>query len=543
MMQPSWYKNAIFYSLDVETFYDSNGDGIGDFEGLTAKLDYIASLGVTCLWLLPFYPSPNRDNGYDIMDYYNVDSRLGTLGDFAEFMHQAQERGIRVLVDLVVNHTSNQHPWFQESRKSPDSPFRDFYVWREEPPETEEGELMFPGVQESLWEYDEEAGAYYLHRFYKEQPDLNIANPKVREEICKIMGFWLEMGASGFRIDAAPYLIEPLGIEGVRAEDLRQFIPQMYDFVRLRRSDAILLAETNITVEKIPFYFGEGDRVQMLFNFILNQNLFLALARQETAALEQTLKSLPEKPARCQWLNFIRHHDELNLKHLSDGEIQDVFHAFAPEERMQIYGRGIRRRLAPMVNNERDRIELIYSLLFSLPGTPMLRYGDEIGMGEDLSLEGRKSVRTAMQWADAKNGGFSSAPADQLARPMIAEGEYSFHNVNVTKQQRDPSALINWIERIIRMRKQCIAFGRGDWDLIDSDQPSVFAHCSHLPEHSMLAVHNLSGEPCTAALKTERLREWVEVFSNKPYDPPPDESSVHLSAYGYRWFEVTYHNP
>lgn len=543
MMQPSWYQNAIFYSLDVETFFDTNGDGVGDFQGLTTKLDYLASLGINCLWLLPFYPSPNRDNGYDIVDYYNVDSRLGTLGDFAEFMHQAEERGIRVLLDLVVNHTSHQHPWFQASRSDPDSPFRDYYVWRKNPPENDSEELLFPGVQESLWEYDEKADAYYLHRFYKEQPDLNIAHQAVRDEICKIMGFWLEMGASGFRVDAAPYLIEPLGIKGARLEDLGQFIPEMYDFVRLRRSDAILVAEANVETDRIPFYFGEGDRMQMLFNFLLNQYMFLALAREDASTLEYGLKHLPKIPPRTQWLNFVRHHDELNLKHLSDSEREEIFAAFAPEPEMQIYGRGVRRRLAPMVNGDRRRIELIYSLLFSLPGTPLLRYGDEIGMGDDLSLNGRDSVRTAMQWADTDNGGFSSAPAKELSRPMITEGDYSYSQVNVTSQQRDSSALINWIERIIRLRKQYISFGRGDWELIQTEPSCVFAHCCYLPDRAIVALHNLSSQPCNATLHADHLSHWVEVFSDRLYDDQPTPDHLPLTPYGYRWIEVTRNDP
>lgn len=478
------------------------------------------------------------------MDYYNIDPRLGTLGEFVEFMHQAEERGIRVLLDLVVNHTSNQHPWFQSCRSDPNSPFREYYVWRKEPPQQSSEKVAFPGTQESLWEYDEQAGEYYLHRFYKEQPDLNIANPAVREEICRIMGFWLELGASGFRIDAAPFLIEPLGIEGAKAEDLRQFIPEMYDFVSHRRSDGILIAEANVKAEQIPFYFGEGRRMQMLFNFLLNQYTFLALARGEVSDLSYGLKHLPTIPPSTQWLNFIRHHDELNLNHLSQEERQDVFQAFAPEKTMQIYGRGIRRRLPPMVNNDRSRIELIYSLLFSLPGTPLLRYGDEIGMGDDLSLEGRNSVRTPMQWADAENGGFSSAPADKLSRPMIREGDYGYSQVNVTYQQRDPNALINWIERIIRMRKQCISFGRGEWELIDTDSPCIFSHCCYLSDRAMLAVHNLSDQPCTATLQTQHLSNLVEVFSNHPYDPPSEHSlSIPLTPYGYRWFEVVRHTP
>jgi maltose alpha-D-glucosyltransferase/alpha-amylase len=317
----------------------------------------------------------------------------------------------------------------------------------------------------------------------------------------------------------------------------------MYDFVSLRRSDAILVAEANVTADRIPFYFGEGDRMQMLFNFLLNQHLFLALAREEAKELESGLQRLPSIPPRTQWLNFIRHHDELNLNHLNPDERQAIFQAFAPEPAMRIYqGRGVRRRLAPMVNNDRRRLELIYSLLFSLPGTPLLRYGDEIGMGDDLSLEGRQSVRTAMQWADAKNGGFSSAPADQLARPIITTGEYGYAQVNVNRQHRDPQALINWIERMIRIRKQAIALGRGEWELITNDAPCVFAICCFLPARAILTVHNLSGQPCTAVLEAPHLHNWVEIFGDQSYDAPTSQQ-VPLGPYGYRWFEVTRAGP
>lgn len=423
-MKDLWYKNAIVYSLDVETFMDSDGNGVGDFQGLINRLDYLSALGITCLWLLPFYPSPNRDNGYDVMDYYNIDPRLGTLGDFVEFMHQARERGIRVLIDLVVNHTSNQHPWFVAAKSDKNSKYHDYYVWSENPPKTPPELLVFPDVEDSIWEYDEQANTYYLHHFYKEQPDLNIANPAVREEICKIMGFWLELGVSGFRIDAVPFLIKGIGIEGADPEKLRGFLEEMRDFVSSRQGDAVLLAEANVDREQIPVYFAKGDRMHILFNFLLNQHLFLALARQESTALREGLKTLPDIPDICQWLNFVRHHDELTLDRITSSEREEIFAAFAPEKTMQIFGRGIRRRLPPMMGGSRRRIELIYSLLFTLPGTPMLRYGEEIGMGDDLSLEGRDSVRTVMQWSDAANGGFSTAATDALARPAIANGEY-----------------------------------------------------------------------------------------------------------------------
>ncbi|OWY68389.1 trehalose synthase [cyanobacterium TDX16] len=538
-MQNLWYKNAIVYSLDVETFMDSDGDGVGDFPGLTQKLDYLAGLGITCLWLLPFYPSPNRDNGYDVMDYYSVDPRLGTLGDFVEFMHKARERGIRVIVDLVVNHTSIAHPWFQAARSDRNSKYRDYYVWSDNPPPADPKHIAFPDVEDSLWDYDEQAGAYYLHHFYKEQPDLNIANPAVREEICKIMGFWLELGVSGFRIDAAPFLIMGIGIPEAKAEDLEGFLIDMRAFLVSRRADAVLLAEANVDADQIPVYFGNGDKMQLLFSFLLNQHMFLALARQDAAALIDGLKILPDAHRSCQWLNFVRHHDELTLDRLKESEIQEIFQAFAPEENMQMWGRGIRRRLPPMFGGDRQRVELVYSLLLTLPGTPMLRYGEEIGMGDDLSLEGRGSVRTVMQWSSRANGGFSSAPADKLARPAIAKGEYGYQKLNVTSQQRDPISVLSWMERAIRTRKQYPEFGSGKWEIIATEEPSVFAHSSQQNGNTVIAVHNLSAQSCTVSLKSAEYPHLLDVFSDRFYEQMDCNSKeIEISGYGYRWFQL-----
>ncbi|NJK66131.1 MAG: trehalose synthase [Richelia sp. CSU_2_1] len=539
MNKDLWYKNAIIYSLDVETFMDSDGDGVGDFQGLTNRLNYLSGLGITCLWLLPFYPSPNRDNGYDVMDYYNIDPRLGTLGDFVEFMHQAGERGIRVLIDLVVNHTSDRHPWFLAAKSDKNSKYRNYYVWSENPPKTDPKQLIFPDVEDSIWEYDAQAEAYYLHHFYKEQPDLNIANPAVREEICKIMGFWLELGVSGFRIDAAPFLINGIGIEGADPEQMHAFLTEMEEFLSSRHSNAVLLAEANVAPDRISIYFNNGDRMHVLFNFLLNQHMFLALARQESAALRDGLKILPDIPPVCQWLNFVRHHDELTLDCISSAERDEIFAAFAPEETMQIFGRGIRRRLPPMVGGDRRRIELVYSLLFSLPGTPMLRYGEEIGMGDDLSLEGRGSVRTVMQWSDAPNGGFSTAANDALARPAIADGEYSYKKVNVAAAQRDRDSLINWIDRAIRIRKQCPELGRGNWHILETDSPSVFAHCCDWEGRTVIAIHNLADKPCTATLKSPKYTHLFDLFGDRLYECLDANSlSIPLEAYGYRWFRV-----
>lgn len=540
-MQSLWYKNAILYSLDVETFMDSNGDGIGDFPGLTQRLDYLAGLGITCLWLHPFYPSPNRDDGYDVMDYYNIDPRLGSLGDFTDFMQAAEERGIRVLIDLVVNHTSIQHPWFQSARSSHDSPYRHYYVWSEDPPPTDPAELVFPDAETSIWEYDERAEAYYLHHFYKEQPDLNISNPIVREEIRKIIHFWLALGVSGFRVDAVPYFVK--NVEGLAEQyNLESFLIELREYVSVRNPDAVLLAEANVESESFPFYFGAGDRMQMLFSFFANQKKFLALARQDATPLAEGLQQLPDIPKAGQWLNFVRHHDELTLDQLSEPEQQEIFHAFAPEPQMQIYGRGIRRRLPPMVQGDRRQIELIYSLLFTLPGIPLLRYGDEIGMGDDLSLPDRDSVRTPMQWSEQPNGGFSTAAADRLPKPVIVDGPYGYPQVNVATQQRQPDSLLNWFDRVIRIRKQCPEFGCGKWQILATDEPAVFAHCCQQGNQTVLTVHNLSDHACSVTLPfdlpIDLPIDWVELLSDHPYEPLENTRSISLKPYGYRWFRL-----
>jgi maltose alpha-D-glucosyltransferase/alpha-amylase len=537
-----WYKDAVIYSLDVDSFQDSNGDGIGDFRGLSERLDYLASLGVTCLWLLPFYPSPNRDNGYDVMDYYGVDPRLGTLGDFVELMHRARERGIRVLVDLVVNHTSDQHPWFQSARRSPDSPYRDYYVWSETLPKNWNQGMVFPGFQDSIWTWDEEAGAYYLHRFYVHQPDLNIANPAVREEICRIMGFWLELGVSGFRLDAAPFLIEMKGADsepGEDGEDRYAYLREFRDFLSWRRGDAILLAEANVDRKKVAQYFGDDARIHMLFAFLVNQYLFLSLAKQEAAPLARGLQMPPPPPPTGQWANFLRNHDELDLGRLSTEERQKVFQELGPEPAMQLYDRGLRRRLPPMLGGDRRRIEMAYSLMFSLPGTPVLRYGEEIGMGEDLSLAERESVRTAMQWSDEKNGGFSTLrSANALARSVISGGDYGIERINVAAQQRDPSSLLHWMARLISARKQCPEIGWGAWEILEAGDPAVFALRCTWNEGSVITVHNLADREVAVRLRIDGGEPLFELIGDRPYELIDSDEEIVLRPYGYRWFRL-----
>jgi maltose alpha-D-glucosyltransferase/alpha-amylase len=538
-----WYKHAVIYCLDVETFQDSDGDGTGDFRGLTGRLDHVTSLGATALWLLPFFPSPNRDNGYDVSDYYGVDPRLGTLGDFVDFVRAARERGIRVIIDLVVNHTSDQHPWFQAARNDPDSPYRDYYVWSDEKPADADEGVVFPGVQESVWTYDEEAGAYYYHRFYEHQPDLNIANPAVREEIRKIMGFWLELGVSGFRLDAAPFLVEVKEEHVAEREPdaPHELLRHLREFLSWRRGDAVLLAEANVEMAKIPQYFGDGNKMHMLFHFMANQRLFLALTRGEAAPLVEGLQAPPEIPESAQWAHFLRNHDELDLGRLSDRERAEVFAEMAPDPDMQLYGRGIRRRLLPMLGGDRRRLELAYALMFSLPGTPVLRYGQEIGMGDDLSLEERNSVRTTMQWTPEENGGFSSAPAEKLVRPAIRQGRYGYPALNVRDQQRDADSFLNWMERLVRVRRECPEWGWGAWRMLETGEPSVFAHRCEWRGGVVIAVHNLADHPRDVTLTVEEpeAEHLVDLLGDRRYEPVDGGfHRVQLEGFGYRWFRV-----
>ncbi|MPZ74077.1 MAG: trehalose synthase [Nitriliruptorales bacterium] len=492
-----WWKNAIVYCLDVETFLDSNGDGIGDFNGLTERVDYLAGLGVTCLWLMPFFPSPNRDDGYDVTDFYGVDERLGSLGDFVVFMRAAKDRGLRVIVDMVVNHTSDRHPWFRSARSSRKSPYRDYYVWRDEPAEQPDAEPVFPDAENSIWSYDERAGQYYLHHFYAHQPDLNFVNPAVREEIAKIAGYWLELGVDGFRVDAVPFLIE-MGGTGVTEMDLdpHAMLRDLKAFMTRRRGDALLLGEVNLPHKDLKTFFGgsRGDEIQLLFDFPLMQAMYLALARRDARPLRTSFKRMPDVTDEGQWARFVRNHDELTLDKLTDAQRQEVFDAFGPDGSMQLYGRGLRRRLPPMFDGDEARIRLAYSLLFTLPGTPTLFYGEEIGMGENLDIDGRVSVRTPMQWTDGRNAGFSTARPSRLRRPLV-EGRFGPLAVNVAAAERDSDSLLNWMERAIRRRRETPEFGWGEWSLLDTDHNAVFAHRCEWEGRTVLAVHNLSDGP------------------------------------------------
>jgi maltose alpha-D-glucosyltransferase/alpha-amylase len=534
-MAKYWYKNAIIYSLHVEMFMDANGDGIGDFQGLTRSLDYLAGLGITCIWLLPFFPSPNRDHGYDIADYLNVDPRYGTLGHLVEFLDAAEERGIRVIIDLVLNHTSVDHPWFQAARKDRNSPYRKYYIWLDEKPANPYEDIIFAHHQNGNWEYDEVAKQYYYHTFYQHQPDLNITNPDVRQEIQYILHFWLKLGIAGFRMDAVPHMIRDKGNEK-SGDDPFQFLKDIRFFVEEQRKDGLLLAEVDTEPHEYKRFFGDSNQVHMLLNFYVNNYLFLSLARKEAVPLKKAYEKLPQLTIKEQMGIFVRNHDELDLERLTDEEREEVYKAFAPAEDMRIYGRGIRRRLAPMLNNNRKWMELVYSLMFTLPGTPVLHYGDELGMGEDLSLPERNSVRTVMQWSGEGHGGFSASKKQTISTPVISEGEYGYRKINVHKQMRDPLSFLNWIERIISVRKECIEFGYGDFKLIDVDHPGVLALISHYKSGIAIAVHNFTDEPLTVTLD-KHYEHLIEYFSDQKYDGVQQKvKQLQLGPFGYRWF-------
>jgi maltose alpha-D-glucosyltransferase / alpha-amylase len=535
-----WWKNAVIYCLDVELFADGDDDGCGDFPGLTGKVDYLAGLGVTCIWLMPFYPTPNKDNGYDISDFYGVDPRLGTLGDLVEFLRAARERGIRVIADLVVNHTSDQHPWFQSARADERSPWRDFYVWADEQPEGPPG-VVFPDAEDSNWDYDEVAGKWFLHRFYSHMPDLNIANPRVRDEINKIVGYWLELGLSGFRVDAAPFVIELAGTEAERGQDPHDFLVNLRAFLNRRRGDAILLAEANLPPEDQRRFFGDegGDEMHMLFNFVLNQHVFLALVRQDPAPITKALREQPPVPETNQWANFVKNHDELTLDKLSDDERQEVFAALAPDPDMRSFGRGIRRRVPTMLEGDRDRMELLYSLLFTLPGSPVLLYGEEIGLGDDQRVEGRAAVRVAMQWSPGPKAGFTTGDP---AVPLVSDGPFGPDKVNVATERRDPESLLNWMERAIRTRKELPELGWGAWRVLDTDHPAVLAHRCDWQGRGVLVLHNLGPEPVKVGVDlgddVEAGRPLADLLGNRHHEPATTGQPMALHGFGYRWLRL-----
>ncbi|MGF2950120.1 alpha-amylase family protein [Microbacterium alcoholitolerans] len=531
-----WWRTAVFYCLDVETFQDSDGDGVGDFAGLASRIDDLAALGVTCIWLMPFQKTPDRDDGYDISDFYAVDPRLGDFGHVTETIRVAHDRGIRVVIDLVINHTSDRHPWFVSARRSRDSPHRDYYVWRDKPPRNEQP-TMFPGEESSTWEHDERTDQYYLHSFYRHQPDLNLANPAVRSEIARVIGFWLKLGIDGFRVDAVPFLVT--GDGKAHSNDPHSFLQEVHRFVGRREGSALLLGEVGLTHDEQLTYFGDrGTELDLQFDFLTAQAAFLAFARQDATPLAEVLRARPEVDVRHGWSMFLRNHDELSLALLSEEERNEVFDAFAPEEHQRVYGRGIVRRLAPMLGDDPRRLRMAYSLLFSLPGAPMLYYGEEIGMGELEGDLGRGAMRGAMQWDSGPSAGFTAA-GTRRRRRRIAKGGYAPEYVNVHDQRRDPDSLWSFISGLAARYRSTPEIAWGALRVLDVNESRVLVHTTTADRVQFVALHNLSSEPVTVRLPAlgEESSHTVLIESATSAADADYRDQV-LDGYGYRWLRV-----
>ncbi|MCB0047758.1 MAG: maltose alpha-D-glucosyltransferase [Caldilineaceae bacterium] len=539
--QSHWYKDAIFYELYVRAFADGNGDGNGDFRGLITKLDYIQSLGVDCIWLLPMYPSPLVDDGYDIAGYFDIHRDYGTLDDFKAFLEAAHARGLRVITDLVLNHTSDQHPWFQASRNSRVDAKRDYYVWSDTDEKYPEVRIIFLDTEPSNWTLDERTGQYFWHRFYKEQPDLNYDNPEVQAAMLDVMSFWLDMGIDGFRADAVPYLFEREGTNGENLPETHAYLKRVRAYLDQHYSDRILLAEANQWPEEVVEYFGTGeDEFHMGFHFPVMPRLYMALRQGDRTPVVEIMRHTPPIPDGCQWCMFLRNHDELTLEMVTEEERQWMWQEYAPDPRMRL-NLGIRRRLAPLVDNDRRRIELLNSLLFTLPGAPIVYYGDEIGMGDNIWLHDRNGVRTPMQWNDGPNAGFSNAPADKLYAPIIDDPTYGYKRINVAGQEADATSLLDTMRHMIHTRKESLVFSRGVLEFLEPEDTAILAYLRRYQDEVVLAVHNLVDEERRTALNLYSYAgaapydllagATLPIIGHSPYE-------VDLPPYGYRWLKL-----
>jgi maltose alpha-D-glucosyltransferase/alpha-amylase len=535
-----WFKDAIFYEVLVPSFKDSNDDGVGDLAGLTEKLDYLRWLGIDCLWLPPFYPSPWRDGGYDVSDHLDVHPQVGTLSDLAQLLERAHSLGIRVIIDFVMNHTSDQHVWFQASRNDPSGPFGDFYVWSDTDSGYAKAPIIFPDAETSNWTFDPIRKQYYWHRFYSHQPDLNFENPQVQEAILAALRFWLELGVDGFRLDAVPYLFESEDSTGAHLPQTHAFLRRVRSTVDGIKPDCVLLAEANGFPSDISGYFGDDDECHMAFNFPLMPRLFMALRRQSRQPIVDILEESPALPPHCQWATFLRNHDELTLEMVTADERDYMLAEYAEDPRMRA-NIGIRRRLAPLLRNDRRQLELLTALLLSLPGAPVLYYGDEIGMGDNIWLGDRDGVRTPMQWSPDRNAGFSSADADRLTRQPVMDPVFGYQAVNVESQLRNPSSILHWTRTIIAARKQNPPLGRGDYQNVHSSNDKLYAYTRTLRGETVLCVNNISPHPQAGKLDLSRWTNSnvVELFGGCEF--PTISASpflVTVSGYSFLWLRL-----
>jgi len=535
---PLWYKNAIFYEVHVRAFCDSNGDGHGDLQGLISKLDYLSELGVDCIWLLPIYTSPLIDDGYDIADYYNIHSDYGTIDDVRRLVDEAHRRGMRLIADLVLNHTSDQHPWFQAARVDRHSPYRDYYVWSDDDRKYADARIIFVDTEKSNWTWDEVARQYFWHRFYSAQPDLNYDNPAVQNEMKQVLKFWLDMGIDGFRADAVPYLFEREGSTCENLPETHVFLKELRRFINDQYPGRILLAEANQWPEDVRAYFGDGDEFHMGFHFPVMPRIFMALRQSNVEPLQWILRRTPSIPDNAQWCIFLRNHDELTLEMVTEEERQWMWQEYAPEPRMRL-NLGIRRRLAPLLDNDQRKIELAHSLLFTLPGSPIVYYGDEIGMGDNIWLPDRNGVRTPMQWNDGLNAGFSQASPSLLYAPVIEDERFGYKHVNVEAQRRDPNSLFNTLRHMIAVRKQHQVFGWGDFNWVDASTSAVAAYTRAYEDGKLLIVNNLSPDVQSIRLRVTAAGTGVDLLTQK--EAPlgvGGELALTLAPFQYQWIKL-----
>ncbi|MGH7626999.1 MAG: maltose alpha-D-glucosyltransferase [Gemmatimonadaceae bacterium] len=541
MPDPLWYKDAIIYQIHIKAFRDSNRDGYGDLPGLIEKLDYIQSLGVNCIWLLPFYPSPLRDDGYDIAEYEAIHPQYGTLEDFRRFLHEAHDRGLRVITELVVNHTSDQHPWFQRSRRAPKgSPERDWYVWSDDPTRYEDARIIFTDTETSNWAWDPVAGQFYWHRFFSHQPDLNYDNPAVLEAVQEVMRFWFRMGVDGMRLDAIPYLVERDGTSCENLPETHAVLREMRATVDAEFPGRMLLAEANQWPSDVIQYFGNGTECHMAFHFPLMPRMYMALRKEDRSPIVEILAQTPPLPEGCQWALFLRNHDELTLEMVSDEERDYMYREYARDTRMRI-NVGIRRRLAPLLDNGRRQMELMNAMLLTMPGTPILYYGDEIGMGDNVYLGDRNGVRTPMQWSANWNAGFSEGDQQALYFPLIMDPPYGYQAINVAAEERTQTSLLRWMRRIVGVRKQYAAFGRGNFEMLLPENRRVLVYLRRYEDEVILCVHNLSRfvQPVEINLQRWVGHTPVELIGKVPF-PPVGESPYFLSLgpHTFYWFRL-----